>query len=196
MGIIGSGVMAQNLSEDVGVKLILNQIATVLALGISIALFGKISGAHFNPVVTWIALFKKHINAPTAIQYILAQFAGGAVGALLTNLMYGLPAINISQHQRSGTGLLIGEVIATAGLILVIEYVIKSGANPAILVPTWIGAALFFTSSTSFANPAVTLSRAFSDTFAGIAIGSVGGFVLAQLIGSLIGWQIGKRIFN
>lgn len=189
MAIVGSGIMAQNLSHDVAVQLLMNGISTVLALGIAIKLFAKSSGAHFNPVVTLVALVNNRIRSSRALQFIAAQIAGACAGAILANLMFDFGAVNLSTKTRSGIGLLLGEVIATAGLIFVIEYLVskeKTEIAP-IIVPAWIGSAYFFTSSTSFANPAVTISRTLSDTFAGIAPSSVLGFFVAQVIGALVG---------
>jgi glycerol uptake facilitator-like aquaporin len=152
-------------------------------------LFAKSSGAHFNPVVTLVALVNNRIRSSRALQFIAAQIAGACAGAILANLMFDFGAVNLSTKTRSGIGLLLGEVIATAGLIFVIEYLVskeKTEIAP-IIVPAWIGSAYFFTSSTSFANPAVTISRTLSDTFAGIAPSSVLGFFVAQVIGALVG---------
>jgi len=159
-------------------------------LGLLIELFAPISGSHFNPVVTVIFALRREIAPVTALGYIAAQFLGGLFGAILANLMFQKPAIFLSQHVRTGTHLYIGEVVATAGLVWVIFQAIAIGKSNIIpiLVPAWIGAAYFFTSSTSFANPAVTIARGFSNTFSGIAVSSVPGFVVAQIIGGIIGF--------
>ena len=181
--------MATKLSGDVGIQLLINAIATVLALGILITLFVPISGAHFNPVVTLIELAKRRIPVFTAIGYVIVQVLGAVSGAMLANLMFKHPAVYMSQRVRSGANLFLGEVIATAGLLMIIHLVEyqKRGYLAPILISTWIGSAYFFTSSTSFANPAVTLGRAFSNTFAGIAMRSVPAFVLAQVVGATLG---------
>lgn len=189
MTVVGSGAMAQNLSKDTGVQLLINALATVFALGLLIQILGEISGAHFNPVVTLIAYMKKRIELTSGVLYIFAQFSGGFLGALIANVMFGHPAIFLSTHVRSGWRLGLSEIIATAFLIFIIEYVVRTdrGSLAPVLIPAWIGAAYFFTSSTSFANPAVTFARGFSNTFSGIAPSSIGGFVVFQIIGSLLG---------
>ncbi len=190
--VVGSGAMAQNLTQDVGLELLINTVATVLALGLLIELFAPISGAHFNPLVSVIQIIRRQISLSDAIFYVIAQCAGGILGAMLANLMFSHPAIFISQHSRSGLHLWLGEAVATAGLIFVIFQAINLGKSKLIpiLVPAWIGAAYFFTSSTSFANPAVTLARSFTDTFSGIKISSVPGFVIAQCAGAVIGFGL------
>ena len=190
--VVGSGTMAVNISQDVGVQLLINTVATIFALGLLIELLGPISGAHFNPLVSIISVFRREKSASELLFYVVAQCAGGISGAMLANLMFSNPAIYMSQNTRSGLNLWLGEVVATAGLIFVIFQAINSGKSKIIpiLVPAWIGSAYFFTSSTSFANPAVTISRAFSDTFSGIKLSSVSGFVGAQIIGALIGYAL------
>lgn len=188
--VIGSGAMAVSLSSDIGIQLLINTIATVFILYIIITLLGPISGAHFNPVVTAVDYFTKKKSAKDSFLYILSQLAGAAAGAIVANLMFDLKAINISQHQRSGANLLLAEVIATAGLILIIHLALKQKEDKKIprLVAAWIGAAYFFTSSTSFANPAAVFGRMFSDTFSGIAPKSAPLFILAEILGGLLGY--------
>jgi len=190
--VVGSGAMAQNLTQDVGLELLIDTVATVLALGLLIELFAPISGSHFNPLVSVIQIIRRELSLSDAIFYVIAQCAGGILGAMLANLMFSHPAIFISQHSRSGLHLWLGEAVATAGLIFVIFQAINLGKSKLIpiLVPAWIGAAYFFTSSTSFANPAVTLARSFTDTFSGIKISSVPGFVIAQCTGTVIGFGL------
>ena len=190
--VVGSGAMAQNLTQDIGLELLINTVATVLALGLLIELFAPISGSHFNPLVSVIQIIRRELSLSDAIFYVIAQCAGGILGAMLANLMFSHPAIFISQHSRSGLHLWLGEAVATAGLIFVIFQAINLGKSKLIpiLVPAWIGAAYFFTSSTSFANPAVTLARSFTDTFSGIKISSVPGFVIAQCAGAVIGFGL------
>jgi glycerol uptake facilitator-like aquaporin len=187
--VVGSGIMATTLSDDVGVQLLMNMLATVLVLGLLIWTLGPISGAHFNPVVTGVALVRREIAPGEGAAYIPAQVAGAITGAILANLMFALPAVEAATTQPTGGNLLLGEVVATAGLLWIIGALTRTGngrLGPA-LVPAWIGAAYFFTSSTSFANPAVTIGRMFTDTFAGIAPSSVLPFVAAQLVGATIG---------
>ena len=187
--VIGSGVMATNLSKDVGVQLTINSAATGLILFILITLLGPISGAHFNPVVTAIQLFKKNITASLAATYLAAQLVGAVIGVALANFIFNLPIIEISQKDRTGTELFVSEILATAGLVFIIFTAIaqKSEAKIPVLVGAYISAAYFFTSSTSFANPAVTVARTLSDSFAGIAPGSVLPFIAAQIIGAALG---------
>ena len=187
--VIGSGVMATNLSKDIGVQLTINSAATGLILYILITLLGPISGAHFNPVVTSIQLFKKNITASLAAAYLAAQLIGAVIGVALANFIFNLPIIEISQKDRTGAELFVSEILATAGLVFIIFTAIvqKSEAKIPALVGAYISAAYFFTSSTSFANPAVTVARTLSDTFAGIAPGSVLPFIAAQIIGAALG---------
>ena len=187
--VIGSGVMATNLSKDVGVQLTINSAATGLILYILITLLGPISGAHFNPVVTGIQVFKKSISASLAAAYLLAQLVGAVIGVALANFIFNLPIIEISQKDRTGTELFVSEILATAGLVFIIFTAIaqKSEAKIPVLVGAYISAAYFFTSSTSFANPAVTVARTLSDSFAGIAPGSVLPFIAAQILGAALG---------
>ena len=187
--VIGSGVMATNLSKDVGVQLTINSAATGLILFILITLLGPISGAHFNPVVTAIQFYKKNITASLAAAYLAAQFIGAVIGVALANFIFNLPIIEISQKDRTGAELFVSEILATAGLVFIIFTAIaqKSEAKIPVLVGAYISAAYFFTSSTSFANPAVTVARALSDSFAGIALASVLPFIAAQIIGAALG---------
>jgi glycerol uptake facilitator-like aquaporin len=193
--VIGSGIAAQQLSPgDTGLQLLQNSITTVFGLGVLILLFGPVSGAHFNPVVSgvdWL-LGRRHgtgLTGPDTAAYTVAQVIGGIAGALLANVMFDLPAVQISGHTRSGMGLWVGEVVATAGLIAVIVALARTGraSLSAAAVASWIGAAYWFTSSTSFANPAVTIARIFSDTFAGISPTSVPRFIVFQIVGAALG---------
>ena len=188
--VVGSGIMAANLSTDIGVELLINTIATVFVLYILITLFAPISGAHFNPLVSGIAYFRKDLTLSHAISFVVAQILGGSLGAVLANLMFQHPAIEHSQHLRSGGHLLLGEVIASAGLIFIIFLAIKQRIDKKIprLVAAWIGAAYFFTSSTSFANPAVTIARSLTDSFSGIKLSSVPAFIAAQIVGAILGY--------
>ena len=194
--VIGSGVMATNLSKDVGVQLTINSAATGLSLYILITLLGPVSGAHFNPVVTVIQLFKKNITPSLAAAYLAAQLVGAVIGVALANFIFKLPIIEISQKDRTGADLFVSEILATAGLVFVIFTAIaqKSEAKIPVLVGAYISAAYFFTSSTSFANPAVTIARTLSDSFAGIAPASVLPFIAAQIIGAIAGIVLTKFI--
>jgi glycerol uptake facilitator-like aquaporin len=192
--VVGSGIAAANLSpDDVGLQLLENSVATTLGLAVLIAALGPLSGAHFNPVVTLVdwALGRRDpagARLGDVAAYVGAQVAGGMGGAVLANAMFGEPTAIATTHRVSGATLL-AEVVATAGLVLVILSLLRTGRDVLIApgVGAYIGAAYWFTSSTSFANPAVTVGRMFSDTFAGIAPGSVLPFVLAQLAGGAIG---------
>jgi arsenate reductase len=193
--VVGSGIMATTLSpDDTGLQLLENSIATVFALGALILIVGPVSGAHLNPavsIVDWL-LGRRHGTGLTARQlagYVVAQITGGVVGSVLANLMFDLPPIEWSTQHRAAANLWLGEAVATLGLILLVFALARSGrasVAPA-AVGAYIGAAYWFTSSTSFANPAVTVGRAFTDTFAGIAPASVPAFALAQLIGAAAG---------
>jgi len=194
--VVGSGIMGTNLSADPGVALLINTISTIFALAILILILGPISGAHFNPAVTLVSLVNKTIQTKDALSYIAVQIAGAITGAIVANAMFDLTVIQISKTDRITVGKLIGEVIATAGLILVIGVLIDRAQTNfiPIVVAGWIGSAYFFTSSTSFANPAITIGRVFSDTFAGIAPSSVLPFIVAQLVGATIGLFVVKSI--
>jgi arsenate reductase len=194
--VVGSGIMGTNLSNDDAVALIVNTISTIFALALLILVLGPVSGAHFNPVVTFARLFSKDLTLATALTYTIAQTGGAIAGAMLANAMFDLDVLQISSHLRVSSGTLIGEVLATAGLVALIQILIsrKQDAVIAVSVAAWIGSAYFFTSSTSFANPAVTVGRIFSDTFAGIAPASVLPFIGAQILGGLIGFLAAKAL--
>ena len=198
--VIGSGIMAVNLSGgNDGVALLANTLATVFALYVLIELLGPVSGAHFNPLVTLIVLFKaskedvvQQNRAQAAILFIAFQLAGAVAGAWLANAMFDLSVLQFSSKMRGGWGQWLGEVVATAGLILV---VLRAPAGKAAgLVACYIGAAYWFTSSTSFANPAAVLGRMLSDSFAGIAPGSALGFVAAQCVGAIAGVALHRAL--
>jgi glycerol uptake facilitator-like aquaporin len=194
--VIGSGIMATNISSDLGVQLTINSAATGLMLYILITLLGPVSGAHFNPVVTAIQLYKKAISPSLAASYLVAQMVGAVIGVALANFIFTLPIIEISQKDRTGTELFVSEILATAGLVFIIFTAIaqKAEAKIPVLVGAYISAAYFFTSSTSFANPVVTVARTLSDSFAGIAPASVLPFIAAQILGALLGLALTKFI--
>ena len=196
MTVIGSGKMAQNLSTDTAVQLLLNSLATAAILYLLITLLGDISGAHFNPLVTLIVAYKREISLGQTLQFIFAQFLGALTGAGLANILFELPVFTASTNVRSGNHLLLSEIIATAGLIFTIFIAIDQKREKKIpaLVACWIGGAYFFTSSTSFANPAVTFARGWSDTFAGIAPESISPFIAAQLIGAVLGLLLSQSL--
>lgn len=192
--VVGSGIAAQQLSPgDTGLQLLQNSTATVFGLGVLILVFGPVSGAHFNPVVSAVECFLGRLNGSglgvrDLGAYVAAQTLGGITGSVLANAMFDV-GTSISGKDRLSGGHLIGEVVATAGLVLLVFSLAatKRGALAAPAVAAYIGAAYWFTSSTSFANPAVTIGRIFSDTFAGIAPGSVLPFIAAQLAGAIVG---------
>lgn len=184
MAIVGSGIMAQSLTDDVGLQLTMNIMATTASLGCLILTFISISGAHFNPAVSLVDLLLGNLKLFAAAAYVSAQLAGGVVGVIVANLMFDLDAVNWSTKQRSGPNQLLGEAVATLGLLLVIHGVSSrhSKAATAFSVAAFIAGAFAFTSSTSFANPAVTVARTLSDTFAGIEPSSAPSFIIVQLV--------------
>lgn len=189
IAVIGSGIMAQRLSpDDVGLQLLENAAATGGALIGLILMFAAVSGAHFNPVVTITDRLLGTVSTGDAAGYIAAQIVGGCVGAVIANVMFELPAINVSANVRSSPALWLSEVVATVGLLLVIQGCVRTGRANVVpfAVGAWIAGAYWFTSSTSFANPAVTIARSLSDTFAGIAPSSVPMFILMQVIGMIV----------
>ncbi|MFC5337964.1 aquaporin [Leucobacter denitrificans] len=196
--IIGSGIAASRLTpDDLGLQLLINALATSSALFVLITIFQPISGAHLNPVITLVDRGLGNTNT-YALQYVFAQLAGGVVGAVLANVMFGLDAVSFSAHQRLGWPHALSEVIATAGLVVVIFVLVslKQHQKIAVSVAAYIGAAFFATSSTAFANPAVTLGRVFSDTFAGIAPLSALGFLAAQIVGGFLGLIIARLLVD
>ncbi|MFE9882964.1 aquaporin [Streptomyces sp. NPDC005784] len=200
--VVGSGIQATELTKDVGLQLLANSMATVFGLGVLILLLGPVSGAHFNPVVTLAEWWTGRRGGPgvtirEAAAYVPAQIAGAIAGAILADAMFGKPLVEWSTHDRSAGHLLLGEVVATAGLILLIFGLARTDQLrfAPVAVASYIGAAYWFTSSTSFANPAVTIGRAFTDTFAGIAPGSVAGFIGMQIVGGVIGLALMALVF-
>lgn len=194
--VVGSGIMGTNLSKDSGVALLINAFSTIFALALLILIIAPISGAHFNPAVSLVQVLRREMNAVEFLSFISAQIVGAISGAIIANVMFDLEAIQISTNERVSTGTLVGEVIATAGLITVIFVLVARSQDKLIplAVAAWIGSAYFFTSSTSFANPAVTIGRVFSDTFAGINAASVLPFIIAQLIGAMLGVALVKGV--
>jgi glycerol uptake facilitator-like aquaporin len=187
--VIGSGIMAERLAGgNVAIALIANTLATVGGLYILIEVFGPLSGAHFNPAVSAVMVFRRELPKSALVPYIVAQLIGAMLGAWLAHAMFDLPILQFSTKQRTGTGQWIAEAVATAGLLLVILRAPAGRASA--MVAAYIGAAYWFTASTSFANPAAAFGRMFSDSFAGIAPSSAPGFVLAELAGAAIGLAI------
>ena len=196
--VVGSGIMATDLTQDVGLQLLINTIATVFGLAVLILILAPIGGAHFNPVVTLVDLIQGKSSVLQFIQYAIAQTLGAISGALLANAMFDHAIIETATKIRSGSNLYLAEIVATAGLILVINLLVAQKNLTVIpaAVGAWIGSAYFFTSSTSFANPAVTIGRTFSDSFAGIAPESAPKFIAAQILGALIGLGLTKVLTN
>ena len=198
IGVVGSGVMASRLSpDDVGLQLLENAAATAGALIGLILMFGALSGAHFNPVVTLVDLAFGSISRRDAGAYVVAQIVGGSIGTIIANLMFELDAIELSTKERSTAALWLSEVVATIGLLLVIHGCVRSGRADAVpfAVGLWIGGAYWFTSSTSFANPAVTIARTLSDTFAGIKPTSAPMFIVMQLIGGALAFALIRFLY-
>jgi arsenate reductase len=195
--VIGSGIAAQQLTDDTGLQLLENSAATAAGLFAIILMFGPISGGHFNPVVSLVDAAFGGLSRRDALAYIPAQIAGCTTGAIVANAMFALSAISISTHHRAAPAHLFAEVIATLGLLLVIFALARTGRSstaPA-AVGAYIGAAYWFTSSTSFANPAISVGRMFSDTFAGIAPASVPAFVTFQLVGGLVAFGVLRVLY-
>jgi glycerol uptake facilitator-like aquaporin len=198
IAVIGSGIMASRLSPtDIGIQLLENAFATAGALVGLILMFGSVSGAHFNPVVTLVDRLFGTISTRDAIFYAIAQTVGGCIGSVIANVMFELDPINISTHTRSSGALWLSEVVATIGLLLVIHGCIRTGRASVVpfAVGAWIGGAYWFTSSTSFANPAVTVARMLSDSFAGIKPSSAPMFIAMQLVGALLAYALISFIY-
>jgi glycerol uptake facilitator-like aquaporin len=196
--VVGSGIFATRLSpDDVGLQLLENSIATAGGLVALILAFGPVSGAHFNPVVSLADRILGGLTTRELLAYLPAQVVGGCAGAIVANLMFDLEAVTLSTRARDTSGLLLGEVVATFGLLVVILGVVRSGraSTAPFAVAGYIAAAYWFTSSTSFANPAVTVGRTLSDTFAGIAPASAPGFVAAQVVGGLLAVALSRFLF-
>ena len=198
VAVVGSGIMASRVSSDIGLQLLENAAATAGALIGLILAFGAVSGAHLNPVVTVVDSAFGSIDTPTAGLYVVAQTAGGCLGTMLANLMFDLSLVNISTKSRSSGALWLSEVIATVGLLLVIHGCVRGGRPNAVpfAVGVWIGGAYWFTSSTSFANPAVTIARTLSDTFAGIKPASAPMFIIMQCLGGAIAYGLIRYLFG
>ena len=198
VAVIGSGIMASRLSpDDVGLQLLENAAATAGALIALILMLGGVSSAHFNPVVTLVDRLLGTISTRDAVAYAGAQTFGACVGAVVANLMFDLPAVEFSTKSRSSGPLWLSEVVATVGLLLVINGCVRTGRAAAVpfAVGVWIGAAYWFTSSTSFANPAVTIARTLSDTFAGIKPSSAPAFIGMQVVGALMAFALIRYLY-
>lgn len=192
LAVVGSGIMAQLLTTDVGLQLLINAAATVAMLYILINLIAPLSGAHFNPVVSLVAFLRRERELNEMLGYIAAQIVGAISGSLLAHILFDREVIALSTFDRQGFNLLLAEVIATFGLIIIVFAAWKKFRvrHRATLISLWIGAAYFFTSSTSFANPAVTIGRIFTDSFAGISPESAPLFIVAQIAGGLLAFGL------
>lgn len=190
--VVGSGIMAEKLSSDIGVQLLINALATGAVLWLLITLFAPLSGAHFNPVVTGISYFRRELTFNLSMGYIVAQIIGAITGTIFANLIFDNSAIDISTKSRDGGNLLLSEFFATAGLIFVIYQLstIERSRFVSVGVASWIFAAYFFTSSTSFANPAIAIGRIFSNSFAGIAPHSALVFIPFEILGAACGYLL------
>lgn len=196
--VVGSGIMAERLSSDVGVQLLANTIATTGGLILFISLFAPVSGAQFNPVVTMVQWIARRMNGRDVVPFVAAQTIGAGLGALTANAMFGLDVVNVSDKVRDGGPIVAGEVVATAVLVLLIEGFIRSARSGVIpyMVAAWITAAYWCTSSTSFANPAVSVGRSLSDTFAGIDPSSLPMFFVGQALGGGLGLVVAMLVFG
>ena len=197
MTIVGAGIMADNISDDDGVSMFITVTAIAFSIGLIIRIFGPISGGHFNPLVTFYFYFRKEISAKTGWIMVISQVSGALTGTVLANLMFDLPAISISKLDRIGTNIFIAELVSTIGLFIVLQLVNSNkNLNPAVIIPIYIGPAIFYTSSTAFVNPSITLTRTLSDTFTGISPASVPMFLVAQFLGAIIGVTISKGLID
>lgn len=197
MTIVGAGIMADIVSADDGVSMFITVTSIAVSIGLIIKIFGPISGGHFNPLVTFYFYYRKEVSAKTGFIMVLSQLSGALLGTVLANLMFDLPAISISKLDRLGTHIFVAELVSTIGLFIVLQLINSNkNLNPAIIIPIYIGPAIFYTSSTAFVNPSITLTRTLSDTFTGISPASVPLFLLAQLLGAIIGVFISKGLID
>ena len=196
LAIVGSGHMASGLTDDLALTLLINGLAIAAGLAVAIKLAAPISGAHLNPVVTLVLAIYKKITMAKGFFYVLAQVSGATSGVLIANYLFDENFMQTANQLRSGTNLFVAEIIATAGLIWLILANLKKPEVIGVYVPLWIFSAIFFTSSTAFANPAIAIARSFTDSFTGIAIASVPAFILAQLIGAGLGVVLARGFKN
>jgi glycerol uptake facilitator-like aquaporin len=194
--VVGSGIMAERLAGgNAAVALLANTGATVAALAALIALLGPVSGAHFNPAVSLVMALCRRLSWPETAAYVAVQIAGCCAGALLAHAMFGLPLLQFSTHVRTGNAQWLAEFVATLGLLLIVLGHRRAEDAPW-MVAAWIGAAYWFTASTSFANPAITIARSLTDTFSGIRPADAPAFIVAQLLGAIGGLGIGSVLFE
>ncbi len=194
--VVGSGIMAQNLTQDVALALLGNTIPTGAILVVLITILGPISGAHFNPAVSFVFWLRKELSGSMLMAYVIAQVLGGVLGTIIAHLMFDLAPLQVSMNVRAGPSQWFSEIVATAGLVLVILGGLRNAVNAIpMMVGLYITAAYWFTASTSFANPAVAISRAFTDTFSGIRPLDVPGFIGAEIVGALLAFWIARNLF-
>ena len=197
VAVIGSGIMAQTLTQDIALVLLANTIATGATLLVLITIFEPLSGAHFNPAVTLVMVLRSHFGWQLALAYVGAQIIGGALGVLIAHSMFELPLLQFSTHIRTGSAQWFAEGVASFGLVLTIFGALHARqASVPLMVSAYIMAAYWFTASTSFANPAVTIARTLSDTFAGIRPSDAPGFILAQFAGALLALALSNYLFK
>jgi glycerol uptake facilitator-like aquaporin len=196
LAIVGSGHMASGLTNDLALTLLINGLAIAAGLAAAIKLAAPISGAHLNPVVTLVLAIYKKITITKGLFYVVAQVSGATSGVLIANYLFDENFMQTANQLRSGSNLFVAEIIATAGLIWLILANLKKPEVIGIYVPLWIFSAMFFTSSTAFANPAISFARSFTDSFTGIAIASVPAFILAQVIGAGLGIVLARGFKN
>ena len=194
IAVVGSGHMAAQLSNDSATRLLINALASAIGLAVVIRIGIKISGSHFNPVVTLAMLYLKKLNFVDAAIYIAAQISGAIIGVGIANLMYEEAFLEVSQIKRDGSNLFFSEVLATAVLLWIILRFLKQDDLISLYVPLWIFGAILLTSSTSFANPAITIGRTFTNSFTGIAPSSIMLFISAQIVGGLLGMTVAKNL--
>lgn len=194
IAVVGSGHMAAQLSNDSATRLLINALASAIGLAVVIRIGIKISGSHFNPVVTLAMLYLKKLNLVDAAIYIAAQISGAVIGVGIANLMYEEAFLEVSQIKRDGSNLFFSEVLATAVLLWIILRFLKQDDLISLYVPLWIFGAILLTSSTSFANPAITIGRTFTNSFTGIAPSSIMLFISAQIVGGLLGMTVAKNL--
>ena len=196
IAVVGSGHMAALLAPDAGTKLLINALATAIGLAVVIRIGMKVSGSHFNPVVTLVMLYLKKVDLKTSAFYIASQIAGAIIGVGIANFIYQQSFFEVSQIKRDGSNLFVSEVLATAVLLWIILRFPKRDDLVALYVPLWIFGAILLTSSTSFANPAITIGRTFTNSITGIAPSSILLFITAQVIGALLGMLVAKNLTN
>ena len=196
IAVVGSGHMAALLAPDAGTKLLINALATAIGLAVVIRIGVKVSGSHFNPVVTLVMLYLKKVDLKTSAFYIASQIAGAIIGVGIANFIYEQSFFEVSQIKRDGSNLFVSEVLATAVLLWIILRFPKRDDLVALYVPLWIFGAILLTSSTSFANPAITIGRTLTNSITGIAPASILLFITAQLIGALLGMLVAKNLTN